>query len=105
MALADATQQFSAGGKPIGTPPAVDEGSSRSTFSPAVGVVFPLLSFWKVTWHVGLRHCADVGASLTRHMGGCLFSRTWVEWMCEMEMVWELGLACEKQSACVWDAK
>lgn len=39
MALADATQQFSAGGKPIGTPPAVDEGSSRSTFSPAVGVV------------------------------------------------------------------
>ena len=45
---------------------------------------------------------SEIGAGLTRLTGGSLFLHTWVEWVCEMEIVRSLGLDCKKQSECIW---
>ena len=45
--------------------------------------------------HVGLRHCPDIRAGIPRHMGGSLFFHPQMELVCEMDMVWELGLVCK----------
>lgn len=57
--------------------------------------VFPTAIILEDYLHVGLRRCPDIRAGIPRHTGGSLFSHPQVEWVCEMDMVWELGLVCK----------
>lgn len=57
--------------------------------------VFPTAILLEDYLHAGLRHCPDIRASIPRYTGGSLFSHPQVEGVCEMDMVWELGLVCK----------